>query len=64
MTQLILATEYLHDQRILHRDIKAGNVFLKLCEGKLSCVLGDLGSSKALTEQSSDLAKTTIGTPH
>jgi serine/threonine protein kinase len=43
---------------VLHRDIKAGNIFL-LGNGRL--VLGDLGISKVLGEGASSFAQTQIG---
>eukprot|EP00939_MAST-03C_sp_MAST-3C-sp1_P002167 g2167.t1 len=58
--QMALGLEYMHSQKILHRDIKTQNVFL-LGNGRL--VLGDLGISKAL-DGTLDMAKTSIGTPY
>jgi serine/threonine protein kinase len=46
---------------VLHRDIKAGNIFL-LGNGRL--VLGDLGISKVLGDGASGFAQTQIGTPY
>lgn len=43
--QMALAIHYMHENKVLHRDIKAQNIFL-LGNGRL--VLGDLGISKML----------------
>jgi len=58
--QMALGLEYMHSQKILHRDIKTQNVFL-LGNGRL--VLGDLGISKVL-DGTLDMAQTSIGTPY
>ena len=57
--QVALGVEYLHSQRVLHRDLKSQNIFL-LGNGRL--VLGDLGISKVL-DGTLDMARTKIGTP-
>lgn len=58
--QLTLALDTLHDQRILHRDLKAQNVFLT---GADVVKLGDFGIARVLSS-SVDLASTVIGTPY
>ncbi|XP_045131882.1 LOW QUALITY PROTEIN: uncharacterized protein LOC123516523 [Portunus trituberculatus] len=58
--QLCLAIKYIHDHKILHRDIKSQNIFLT-DDGKVR--LGDFGISKILNS-SSELARTCIGTPY
>ena len=57
--KLALALHYMHEQNILHRDLKAQNVFLQY--GSLK--LGDFGISKELND-SRDFASTCIGTPY
>ncbi|KAF7239857.1 Serine/threonine-protein kinase Nek3 [Varanus komodoensis] len=46
--QICLGMKYIHDQRVLHRDIKSKNVFLTQ-NGKVK--LGDFGSAILLTRQ-------------
>ena len=58
--QVLLGVEYLHANRVLHRDLKSQNIFL-LGNGRL--VLGDLGISKVL-DGTLDMARTKIGTPY
>jgi NIMA (never in mitosis gene a)-related kinase len=57
--QILLALAYLHERRILHRDLKPQNIFLTN-HGIVK--LGDLGVAKSL-DGTGDLAKTLIGTP-
>jgi non-specific serine/threonine protein kinase/NIMA (never in mitosis gene a)-related kinase len=59
IVQIALSIFYLHERKILHRDIKTQNIFLT--NGKV--VLGDFGVSKVLDE-ATDLARTNIGTPY
>nr|XP_016849891.1 PREDICTED: serine/threonine-protein kinase Nek11 [Anolis carolinensis] len=56
--QLLLGVSYMHDRRILHRDLKAKNIFLKNNLVKI----GDFGVSRLLMG-SCDLATTFTGTP-
>ncbi|XP_034850509.1 serine/threonine-protein kinase Nek11 isoform X2 [Mirounga leonina] len=57
--QLLLGVDYMHERRILHRDLKSKNIFLKNNLLKI----GDFGVSRLLME-SCDLATTLTGTPH
>mmetsp|Transcript_31349 Transcript_31349/g.73119 ORF Transcript_31349/g.73119 Transcript_31349/m.73119 type:complete len:449 (+) Transcript_31349:56-1402(+) len=59
-TQAILALKFIHDQHILHRDLKSGNFFLSK-SGNLK--MGDFGIAKVL-ECTAAVAQTQIGTPY
>jgi len=58
--QVVLALEYVHSRRVLHRDLKSQNVFLTR-SGEVK--LGDFGIARVL-EDCEHSAKTRIGTPH
>ncbi|XP_069767264.1 serine/threonine-protein kinase Nek11 isoform X2 [Narcine bancroftii] len=57
--QLLLGAQYMHERRILHRDLKSNNIFLKNNIVKI----GDFGVSRLLMG-SCDLATTFTGTPY
>lgn len=59
-TQAVLALKYLHDLRILHRDLKSQNMFLT-SEERLK--VGDFGISRMLNGTVA-FARTMIGTPY
>lgn len=59
-TQLCLAVKYIHDRKIIHRDLKAQNIFLEK-NGTLK--LGDFGIAKVL-ERTVAQANTQVGTPY
>ncbi len=55
--------QHLHNNSILHRDIKSHNILLDLHQGRLRAKLGDLGCSRVLAETGDEaMAKTELGT--
>jgi hypothetical protein len=58
--QICLALKHVHYQKILHRDLKAQNIFLTK---KGVVKLGDFGIAKVL-DSTGDVARTQIGTPY
>jgi NIMA (never in mitosis gene a)-related kinase 1/4/5 len=58
--QMAMAIKYLHEQRILHRDLKTSNIFLTT---QNVIKLGDFGIAKTL-DSTLDQAKTVVGTPY
>ncbi|EGD74656.1 NEK/NEK1 protein kinase [Salpingoeca rosetta] len=64
LVQACMALQYLHQQGKLHRDIKAGNLFL---DAKGNIKLGDFGIARVLeanaARMSARTCKTPVGTP-
>ena len=58
LIQILIAVQYMHKSRILHRDLKARNIFLKSNTVKI----GDFGISRILVG-TMDVASTFTGTP-
>ncbi|CAF3404699.1 unnamed protein product [Rotaria socialis] len=59
LIQILIAVQYMHKSRILHRDLKARNIFLKSNKVKI----GDFGISRILVG-TMDVASTFTGTPY
>ena len=59
-TQICLAINHIHEKKIIHRDLKSGNIFL-MKNGFVK--LGDFGIAKGL-QRTIDKAKTMVGTPY
>ena len=58
--QIVLAIKYIHDKKILHRDLKCQNIFLTK-DGTVK--LGDFGIARVL-EHTFQLCHTQVGTPY
>ncbi|XP_069323352.1 serine/threonine-protein kinase Nek5 [Eulemur rufifrons] len=59
--QISLGLKHIHDRKILHRDIKAQNIFLS--KNGIVAKLGDFGIARVLNN-SMELARTCVGTPY
>eukprot|EP01084_Bolivina_argentea_P179724 310539_1 len=60
MREILYGLMYLHSHKLIHRDIKSGNILLNM---KGQCKLADFGISKAF-ENTIAACKTVIGTPY
>ncbi|KAM6970594.1 serine/threonine-protein kinase Nek5 [Aplochiton taeniatus] len=58
--QICLGLKHIHDRKVLHRDIKAQNIFLT---GGMKAKLGDFGIARMLNN-TMELARTCVGTPY
>ncbi|XP_040122930.1 serine/threonine-protein kinase Nek5 isoform X3 [Oryx dammah] len=59
--QISLGLKHIHDRKVLHRDIKAQNIFLS--KNGMVAKLGDFGIARVLNN-TMELARTCIGTPY
>jgi protein-serine/threonine kinase len=60
--QVLLALEYLHDQNIVHRDVKPDNILMTCHEVGGRVVLADFGCAR-LVNQPSQRMSSVVGTP-
>jgi polo-like kinase 1 len=60
MGQMLMAVRYMHDNNVIHRDLKLGNLFL---DKHLNMKVGDLGLATRL-EDKDEKRKTICGTPN
>ncbi|VDL76811.1 unnamed protein product [Nippostrongylus brasiliensis] len=58
--QVCLAVDYLHDKKVIHRDLKLGNLFLN---GELQIKIGDFGLATTV-DMEGERKKTLCGTPN
>jgi NIMA (never in mitosis gene a)-related kinase len=59
--QIALALQYIHSEKVLHRDLKTSNIFVM--EDSSRTKLGDFGLSRVM-EATLDAANTVCGTPY
>lgn len=57
---MLLAIKYTHGKKVLHRDLKCGNVFLTK---EYIVKIGDFGIAKQF-ESTAGFAETVVGTPY
>jgi len=61
LTQALLGVEYLHQCRIIHRDLSSRNLFFKTID---RLQIGDFGSSHTLKECRTFVTSPVVGTPY
>ena len=60
LSQIVSSLKYLHKQKVIHRDLKLGNLFLN---ENMEIKLGDFGLATKL-EYEGERKKTICGTPN
>lgn len=60
LKDITLALDMLHQNQVLHRDVKPGNIFITK---KWLCKLGDLGISRRLIDRTATTTGHIVGTP-
>lgn len=60
-TQICLGMKHIHDRKIIHRDLKAQNIFLMSSDNSIR--LGDFGVARVL-DYTVAQAQTQVGTPY
>ncbi len=60
MHQILSAIQYMHDNKVIHRDLKMGNIFL---DANMEIKIGDFGLATKL-EFAEEKKKTVCGTPN
>ena len=58
--QILLGCQYLHENQIIHRDLKLGNIFLN---DEIEIKIGDFGLA-TMVEYDGEKKKTLCGTPN
>ena len=62
LRQLTSALDYIHSQRVIHRDLKTANILLTGKDAHIA-KLGDFGISRLMSSQT-NFASTAVGTPY
>lgn len=60
LTQIIGAVQYMHKRRVIHRDLKLGNIFF---DSNMNLKIGDFGLA-AVLQSDDDRKRTICGTPN